>query len=113
MCLSELLLKSLTYINQKLILSFQSYRSSADIIENYMCKPVKKGRGRPKGVLNSTIVKIQSLPRSPIKLRGKNSAGSSFMSQNLDVISKGDLSEVLEGQFIFSDLNILFLIQAK
>ncbi|KAG2140458.1 hypothetical protein BD769DRAFT_1384184 [Suillus cothurnatus] len=71
-------------------------KSSADIIENYMCKPVKKGRGRPKGVLNSTIVKIQSLPRSPIKLRGKNSAESSFISQNLDVISKGDLSEVLE-----------------
>ncbi|KAG2108258.1 uncharacterized protein F5147DRAFT_652976 [Suillus discolor] len=57
--------------------------SSIDIIEdNIFEKPVKKGRGRPKGVLNSTIMELQLLPKSPMKLHSKKSAGSSFLSQN-------------------------------
>jgi hypothetical protein len=64
-----------------LILSFQSFRSAADVVENNTCKKaVKKGRGYLKEVLNRTIIEIQSMPRSPIKICGKNSAGSSFLS---------------------------------
>jgi hypothetical protein len=82
-------------------LSFQSFRSAADVVENNACKmAVKKRRGRPKGVLNRTIMEIQSMPRSPIKLRGKNSAGSSFLSQNFEAILEKETSEVIEGQLV-------------
>ncbi|KAG1900829.1 uncharacterized protein F5891DRAFT_980043 [Suillus fuscotomentosus] len=71
--------------------------SSVDIVKNNGCeKPVKKGRGRPKGVLNSTIMELQSLPKSPMKLRSKNSARSSFLSQNDDAISERSLPEVVQ-----------------
>lgn len=67
---------------------------------------MKKGRGRPKGVLNSTIMELQSLPTSPMKLRSKNSARSSFLSQNDDAISERSLPGVVQGQLILSDTNM-------
>jgi hypothetical protein len=53
------------------------------------------------------------MPRCPIKLCGRNSAGSSFLSQNSEAISEKETYKVVEGQFVFSSVNIIFLIQAQ
>ncbi|KAG2339800.1 hypothetical protein BDR05DRAFT_950953 [Suillus weaverae] len=72
-------------------------QSSIDVLGNDAYdKTVKKGKGHPKGVLNSTAIELQSLPRSPMKLRSKNSAKSSSLSLHDDAISKRPDSEVVE-----------------
>ncbi|KAG1771557.1 hypothetical protein EV702DRAFT_1048912 [Suillus placidus] len=71
-------------------------KSSVDVLGNDTYdKTVKKGRGRPKGVLNSTVIELQSLARSPIKLCSKNSAKSSW-SLHDDANSKRSNPEVVE-----------------
>lgn len=88
-------------------MTFQLFRSSANVVEDSAYKKaIRKGRGRPKGVLNSTVIEIHSLPGSPMKLRSKNLAGSSFLSQHSDAISEREIPEVVEGQLISSDVNI-------
>lgn len=68
-----------------------------DIVENNIYnKEVKKGRGRPKGVLNSTVIELQSLPRSPMKLRSKNATTSS-LSLHDDTIPTRSIPEVVKG----------------
>ncbi|KAG2093796.1 hypothetical protein BD769DRAFT_1395279 [Suillus cothurnatus] len=73
--------------------------SSANVVEDSAYKKaIRKGRGRPKGVLNSTVIEIHSLPGSPMKLRSKNLAGSSFLSQHSDAISEREIPEVVEAK---------------
>ncbi|KAG2045426.1 hypothetical protein BDR06DRAFT_978217, partial [Suillus hirtellus] len=70
--------------------------SSVDVENNGCEKPVKKRRGRPKGVLNSTLMELQLLPKSPMKLRSKNPTRSSILSQNGDANSEKSLPEVAQ-----------------
>ncbi|KAG1845811.1 hypothetical protein F4604DRAFT_1936723 [Suillus subluteus] len=69
-------------------------KSSVDVVENDVYdKAVKKGRGHPKGVLNGTVIELQSLPRSPIKLCSQNSSGPSSLSLHDEIIL---MPEVIE-----------------
>ncbi|KAG1860079.1 hypothetical protein F4604DRAFT_1684457 [Suillus subluteus] len=74
-------------------------QSSVDVIGNDVYdKAVKKGRGHPKGVLDSTVIEPQSLPRSPIKLCSQNSSGPLSLSLHDDVIPIRPMPEVIEGE---------------
>ncbi|KAG2362882.1 hypothetical protein BDR07DRAFT_1484234 [Suillus spraguei] len=64
---------------------------------------MNKRRGRPKGVLNSTIIKLQSLSISPMKLPSKNVAESLLLSSGQDPISKDSISQVVKGGFTASN----------
>jgi hypothetical protein len=77
---------------------------------------IKKGRGRPKGMLNATVKVYQSTSRSPMKLRSTNSSHPSKLS---DSIPEGSIPEDVEGGVICcSDVNIniiyfFYLIRSK
>jgi hypothetical protein len=68
---------------------------------------MNKRRGRPKGVLNSTIIKLQSLSISPMKLPSKNVAESLLLSSGQDPISKDSISQVVKGGFVCFEVNFM------
>ncbi|KAG2139972.1 hypothetical protein BD769DRAFT_1384277 [Suillus cothurnatus] len=73
--------------------------SSANVVEDSAYKKaIRKGRGHPKGVLNSTVMEIHLLPGSPMKLHSKKLAGLSFLSQHSDAILEREISEVVEAK---------------